>query len=100
MGAAHAADPRPGLAERREHGGRAPAWGDWLATWLPGWQDLLRLGIGLTQAALAWVGSAAPWIVWTVWGLGCAALLGIAGLLSLLLKLALPKPAPAPAGTA
>ncbi|ABM93713.1 hypothetical protein Mpe_A0751 [Methylibium petroleiphilum PM1] len=27
VGAAHAADPRPGLAERREHGGCAPALG-------------------------------------------------------------------------
>ncbi len=75
-------------------------WGDWLATWLPGWQGLLRVGIDLTQAGLAWVGSAAPWIVWAVWGLGSLAMLAVAGLLGLLLKLALPKAAPPPARAA
>ena len=46
--------------------------------WLPGWRDLLKLGVDLMQTVLGWIGSAAPAVVWTVWGLGTLLLLGLA----------------------
>ena len=55
--------------------------------WFPGWQELLRLAIDLTQKGIAWLGDLAPAIVWTVWGLGAAALLALGGLLTLLVGL-------------
>lgn len=68
-------------------------YGEWIDRWIPGWQDLLRLALELTQVVLGWVGSAAPIVVGVAWGVGTLGLLGVAGLLTLLVKLARPKPA-------
>lgn len=69
--------------------------------WFPGWQELLRLSVGLAQALLTWIGGAAPWIVWIVWTVGTVILLLLAGGVSLLMRLLRRKageaPAPAPA---
>jgi hypothetical protein len=54
---------------------------------LPTWQDSARLLLELGQAALGWLGQAAPVIVWTLWGLGAVLLLGAAGLMNLLVVL-------------
>ena len=61
-------------------------YGQVISQWIPGWQDLLRMTIDLTQIVLAWVGSAAPVVVWVVWGFGTMVILVIAALLSLLIK--------------
>lgn len=61
--------------------------------WFPGWQELLRLSIGVAQQLLVWVGGAAPWLVWIVWAVGTAILLLLAGGLSLLLRLVRRRPA-------
>lgn len=63
--------------------------------WFPGWQELLRLSIGLAQQLVSWVGGAAPWIVLVVWLVGTAILLLLAGGLSLLLRLLFRRNAPA-----
>jgi hypothetical protein len=60
--------------------------------WFPGWQELMRLSVGLTQSLLVAAGSAAPWAVWIVWGIGTAILLLLAGGLALLLKVVRRKP--------
>ncbi len=67
-----------------------------LDAWLPGWQDWLRLGLELTQAALGWVGSVAPWIVWATWATGTGVMLAVAGLLALLIRLATRPASPGP----
>jgi hypothetical protein len=55
--------------------------------WVPGWQELLRLAIDLTQKGLAWLGDLAPAIVWTAWSLGALMLLGLGGVLTLIVRL-------------
>ena len=55
--------------------------------WIPGWQDMLKLLLDLTQSLLSWLGGAAPVLVWLVWGTGTALLLVIAGVLSLAVAL-------------
>jgi hypothetical protein len=64
--------------------------------WLPGWREGLRLLIDLGQTALAWIGSAAPWVIAVVWGGGALLLLGGAALLSLIVALVRRNAAPAP----
>ncbi len=66
--------------------------------WVPGWQDLLRLAIDLTQTGLGWVGDVAPAIVWAVWGVGALGLVVLGGLLTLLVRLI--RSASAPSGGA
>jgi hypothetical protein len=55
--------------------------------WVPGWQDMLKLMLDLTQSLLSWLGGAAPLLVGLVWGLGAVVLLVIAGVLSLAVAL-------------
>lgn len=55
--------------------------------WFPGWQELLRVSVRLAKELLVWIGGAAPFIVWIVWGVGTLILLLLAGLLTLLLML-------------
>lgn len=57
----------------------------WLEQWVPGWQEMLRLSFELMQSALSWTHSAAPWIVWLLWGMGAAGIAITAGLLSMLI---------------
>lgn len=73
-------------------------YGALIERWIPGWQELLRLAIDLTQKGIGWLGELAPVIVWTVWGAGAFALLLLGGLLTLLVRLI--RRAAAPSGGA
>ncbi len=53
-----------------------------LERWLPNWQELLVAAATTLQAVFGWLGSAGVVLVWVVWALGTAALLGMALLLS------------------
>ncbi len=67
-----------------------------LDQWFPGWQDLLRATLDLAQVLIGWLGGAVPLVSWTVWGLGTAGLLLLAGgltLVAVLLRNTMPKPA-------
>lgn len=57
--------------------------GETIDQWLPGWRALLAVAIDATQSLMAWIGHAAPWLVWAMWGVGTAGLLLGAGVLSL-----------------
>jgi hypothetical protein len=56
----------------------------WLDTWVPGWEAMTLALLELTRSLLAWAGGAGVVIVWVLWGLGAAALVGCAALLSVL----------------
>jgi hypothetical protein len=58
--------------------------GDWVELWMPGALQWLDMALALTQSLLAWLGGAAPWLVWGLWGVGAALLVVGAVLLSLL----------------
>lgn len=68
---------------------------DLIGQWIPGWQEMLKATLDLAQVLLGWVGGAAPVIVWVVWGLGAALLIGVAVVLSLLLRLLRRRPSTA-----
>jgi hypothetical protein len=68
--------------------------GHWLERWFPGWQAVAELAIEAVQLALAWLGAAAPIVVWGVWGVGTLVLVGIGAALSLLIVLLRDKPRP------
>ena len=57
--------------------------GETIDQWIPGWRALLAVAVDLTQQALGWVGDAAPWLVWVVWGLGTGTTLIVAAIVSL-----------------
>lgn len=67
---------------------------EWLDRWWPAWQDALRLALQLGGTALRWIGDAAPIVVGVTWGVGVLALLAIALLLTLIVRIAR-KPAAA-----
>ena len=62
-------------------------YGSVIEAWIPGWQELLKLALDLTQTALGWVGGAAPVIVWVAWGLGAAVLVITAAALTLVVSM-------------
>ncbi len=55
---------------------------DVIEAWAPGWRAMLLAMADLTQSLLGWVGSAAGWIVGSVWALGALALIVLGALLS------------------
>lgn len=57
--------------------------GETIDQWVPGWRALLAVAVDLTQTAVAWIGHAAPWLVWALWGVGTAGMLLLAGIVSL-----------------
>lgn len=63
-------------------------YGALIEQWVPGWQGLLHATLDLAQTLLGWLGSAGPVLVWVLWGLGAAALLAVAGVLTLVVSLA------------
>ena len=67
----------------------------WLGDYVPGWKDLAVSLLDLTRALLGWVGSAAVWIVWALWGAGALLVVGTAAVLSLIVKLMAKVPTPA-----
>ncbi|MCW5636252.1 MAG: hypothetical protein KIT17_23150 [Rubrivivax sp.] len=88
----------PGLpAEWYEWLGSLPG-AVWLDVWMPGWREGLVWAAQVFGAAVGWLGDAAPVLVWVVWGLGAAALVLCAALLSGLVALvrrSSPPPPPA-----
>ncbi|HSW06159.1 hypothetical protein [Aquabacterium sp.] len=68
--------------------------------WVPGWQDGLRLALDLMQAALGWLGGAAPLLVWLAWGTGTVLLLGLALLLTGVVVLVRKNSPPPPTASA
>lgn len=74
LDATRLADLKPWIdqwPERLPHAGVIDAW-------LPGWREVLKFGVDLTQSALDWIGSAAPVIVWVTWATGSLMMLGLA----------------------
>lgn len=57
--------------------------GETIDQWVPGWRALLAVAVDMTQTAVAWIGHAAPWLVWALWGVGTAGMLLLAGIVSL-----------------
>ncbi|HEU4458227.1 MAG TPA: hypothetical protein VFR90_03825 [Methylibium sp.] len=73
------------LPERLDAWLASQRWAGELDRWWPGWQDVLRFAAELAHGLLGWLGDGALWIVWIVWGLGAAVLLGGAALLAWLI---------------
>ncbi len=48
--------------------------------WVPGWQALVLATLELTRTLLGWLGGAGAVVVWVIWGLGAAVVLGLAAL--------------------
>ena len=57
---------------------------DLLETWVPHWQAMAGSLLELTQTLLRWTGGAAQVLVWVLWGLGAALIVGGGVLLSVL----------------
>lgn len=55
--------------------------------WIPGWESLVLATLELTRTLLGWLGGAGAVVVWVVWGLGAALVLGLAALASLAVAL-------------
>lgn len=53
-----------------------------LEVWWPGWQPMLLALLEASRSVLAWAGGAGQWVVWLVWALGAAVLVGGGALLS------------------
>jgi len=73
-------------------------YGTELDRWMPGWREMLQGTTELATTVLGWVGGSAPWIAWALWGVGTAALVVTAALLTLVVVLLRHprRPAPAP----
>jgi len=61
--------------------------GGWLETWYPSWLEDAHLLLSLLHNALAWLGGAAPTLVWVAWALGTAGLLLMGAGLTLIVVL-------------
>jgi hypothetical protein len=61
--------------------------GGWLESWFPDWLQVAQVMLDALRTGLAWLGGAAPVLVWVVWGGGALMLLLLAGALSLLVAL-------------
>jgi hypothetical protein len=70
--------------------------GDWLDLWVPGWMMAMQASLDALQAVLAWLGGAAPILVWGLWSLGLLMLVGLGALLSLIVVLVRRSTAPSP----
>lgn len=57
--------------------------GETIDQWFPPWRGLLAVAVDMTEHLVRWVGDAAPWLVWAVWGTGTGLMLLLAGLTSL-----------------
>jgi hypothetical protein len=62
-------------------------YGGAIEQWVPGWQALLHSTITLAQTLLGWLGGAAGVIVLIIWGLGAAVVLGVAALLTVIIRM-------------
>lgn len=61
--------------------------GGWLESWFPDWLQVAQVALDSLQAALGWLGAAAPALVWALWLAGALLLVLLAGVLSLLVAL-------------
>lgn len=75
---------------------KAP-FGGWLESWFPDWLQVAQALLEALRAGLAWLGGAAPVLVWVVWGGGALLMLLLAGALSLLVALIRRSTPPSPA---
>jgi hypothetical protein len=74
-------------------------YGSVIEQWVPGWQALLHSLLSLVQTLLGWLGGAAGVIVVIIWALGAAVVVGVAALLTVIIRL-VRKDAARPAGQA
>lgn len=78
--------------------------GGWLESWFPDWLSAAHALVDALQSLLAWLGAAAPVIVWLLWGGVALALVLVAALLTLVVVLVrrnMPPPTPpSPVATA
>ena len=70
-------------------------YGAWVETWVPHWQPALLLVLDLARELFVWVDAAAPAVLWIVWVLGTAAMVMLAALLSLVVRVVSKSAAPA-----
>ena len=66
--------------------GRIP-FGGWLESWFPEWLHAAHTVFDALQALLAWLGTAAPMLVWGLWLAGTLVMVVLAVVLSLLVAL-------------
>lgn len=60
---------------------------DLIEAWVPGWQAMMVSMLHLVQSLLGWLGGAGMVVVWVLWGLGAAFIVGTAAVLSLVVVL-------------
>lgn len=61
--------------------------GGWLESWFPDWLQVAQAALDGLQAALGWLGAAAPALVWGLWLAGALLLVLLGGGLSLVVAL-------------
>jgi hypothetical protein len=61
-------------------------YGAWVETWVPHWQSALLVILDIARDLFAWVDAAAPAVLWIVWVTGTAAVVMLAALLSLVVR--------------
>lgn len=69
--------------------------GAWVETWVPNWQPALLAALDIARELFAWVDAAAPAVLWIIWVVGTTALVMLAALLSLVVRV-VSKNAPPP----
>jgi len=60
---------------------------DLIEAWVPGWQAMVVSLLHLAQSLLGWLGGAGMVVVWVLWGVGAAFIVGTAAVLSLIVAL-------------
>lgn len=61
--------------------------GGWLEGWFPDWLQVAQAALEGLQAAVAWLGAAAPALMWGLWLAGALLLVLLGGVLSLVVAL-------------
>lgn len=61
--------------------------GGWLEGWFPEWLTVAQTLLEWLQAALSWLGAAAPVLVWLTWGAGAFVLVVLAAVLTLVVAM-------------
>ena len=60
---------------------------DLIEAWVPGWQAMMVSLLHLVQSLLGWLGGAGMVVVWVLWGVGAALIVGTAAVVSLIVVL-------------
>lgn len=74
--------------------------GEVLGVWVPGWESLLLALVDTTRVLLGWLGGAGVVVVWIVWAIGAALIVGTAAIGSAVVALVRRKAAPPSAAAA